>query len=136
MEQTQKEILEAKIDYLKEQIKVLGKHAIRDNADNFNQTDISLALILSAKSASEETEQLFREEEVYFKGLHLLSSYVDKIKSGGWIADRSAVYRVERSGRDYQNVDLIHVQMANKDHNGAEGIFARAREIAAALNAL
>jgi hypothetical protein len=136
MEQTQKEILEAKINYLKEQIKVLGKHAIRDNADNFNQTDISLALVLASKSASEETEQLFREEEVYFKGLHLLSSYVDKTKSGGWIAAHSTVYRVERHGRSYRNTDLISVQMVDKDYNGTDKLEQRAREIAAALNAL
>lgn len=129
MNQNEKDVLEEKIQYLKDQIMVLGPYAYRDIQDpEVFKDDFANAMRL-AYSDSEDLE-------VYVEALHVLSSLVDKAKSGGWIADRSAVYRVEQAGRVYRNTDLISVQMADKDHNGADGLFARAREVAAALNSL
>jgi hypothetical protein len=129
MNQNEKDVLEEKIQYLKDQIMVLGPYAYRDIQDpEVFKDDFANAMRL-AYSDSEDLE-------VYVEALHVLSSLVDKTKSGGWIADRSAVYRVEQAGRVYRNTDLISVQMADKDHNGADGLFARAREVSAALNSL
>jgi ribosomal protein L16 Arg81 hydroxylase len=129
MNQNEKDVLEEKIQYLKDQIMVLGPYAYRDIQDpEVFKDDFANAMRL-AYSDSEDLE-------VYVEALHVLSSLVDKTKSGGWIAAHSTVYRVERHGRSYRNTDLISVQMVDKDYNGTDKLEQRAREIAAALNAL
>lgn len=122
------------ISYFREQIKLLKKHALRNTQD-----EVTLATMTSIIQIAESQlkDGGFMENETGpIAALHYLSSLVDKSKTGGWIADRSAVYRVECAGRTYRNTDLISVQMADKDHHGADGLFARAREVAAALNLL
>jgi hypothetical protein len=136
MDQKEKEVLEAKILYLREQVKILSAHALRDVTHLDLRQEIVLESNLENEPIFKEDGSLNYTEEDFEKLLHWLSSMVDKTKSGGWIADRSAIYRVESSGRGYRNSDLISVQMANHDYNGADGNFARAKEVAKGLNSL
>jgi hypothetical protein len=119
--------------YLKAQVLVLAWFAARDTADSMEVAKIQAAAIeVSAAPVGDDFE---KAKEQHFETLHHLSSLVDKTKSGGWIADRSAVYRVEFYGREYRNTDLIQISMVDRDHNSAEGLFKRARDVARALNA-
>jgi hypothetical protein len=138
-------MIEAQVEtlqYLKKQIFLLAMHAMRDTDDQDQEirSEILSKLALSSEPLPEDTD-FDAVKENHIEALHYLSSLVDKTKSGGWIADRSAVYRVAvyrvgKSGRHYCNTDLIQVTMVDKDHNGADGLFQRAREVAFMLNRL
>jgi hypothetical protein len=131
------------LTYLKEQILVLTDHAIRDTTDKEilrsiinKETEITEVLNNPIPANGVDGGEVFDAlKDAHITSLRWLSSLVDKTKGGGWIADRSAVYRVESHGRGYHNTDLISISMADRDYNGADGLFKRAREVAQALNA-
>ena len=139
MEQHEKDLITSRTDYLRDQIKVLCAQAMRDNRDEpALVADIAAAHGLSNLGPFDDAGNVVTDEKVYLEALHMLSSIIDKEKGGGWIAHRATIYRVSRAGRSYRNTDSITVQMANYNY-GDEGwaidtMFARAREVAAALN--
>lgn len=125
--------------YMKEQVMVLAQCAA-----NCAESGVAASCIyIEAVKAVQQVLAPINQDLDYAKlhdylreTMNHLSSLVDKSGPGGWIADSSCVYRVEADGQGYRNVDMLMVQMTDRDYHGTDGNHRRAREIARALNAI